>query len=70
MSKEESLEDDPQWVPNDDDYDKESITTSQEAQFMNMINPLDDCLKCHVQLTHRQLSQLKFLSMIIRIFES
>lgn len=57
MSKEESLDDDSQLVPNDDDDDDdEAITASQEAQFMNVIIPLDDCLKCHVQLTHCQVS--------------
>ena len=64
MSEEELLEDDPQLVPNDDDdddADTESITASQEAQLMNVIIPLDDCLKWHVQLTYCQVSQYKVL---------
>jgi len=58
MSKEESLDDDLQLVPNDDDDDDddEAITASQEAQLMNVIIPLDDCLDCHVQSTHCQVS--------------
>lgn len=72
MSKEESLDDDPQLVPNDDDDDDdEAITASQEAQFMNVIIPLDDCLKCHVQLIHEQVSRLKCFSIFFTyIFES
>ena len=55
MSKEDLSDDDPEWVSNDDDDDA-SITSDQEAQLMNVIIPLDDCLDCHVQLTYCQVS--------------
>lgn len=75
MSTEVSLDDDPQLVPNDDDDgdddDNEVITANQEAQFMSVIIPLNDCLKCHVRLTHEQVSRLKCFSICFTfIFES
>lgn len=38
--------------------DDASITSDQETELINVIIPLDDCLDCHVQLTHCQVIEI------------
>lgn len=69
-----SLVDDQQVVPKDvvdTSADDGSITASQERQMMDVYIPLDDCLKCRVELSRCEVSdEVRHLSSLINQFGS